>query len=279
MPKNIKPILFALLFSAWVAVSFASSQPLLIAVAADFSGTLNELSVPFQKQTGITIVQSSGDTGSLTQQILHGAPYDIFLSADVSHPEVLEEAGKIVPGSRVTYAVGSLVLYAPGEAISRSGMADLKAGKWSQLAMANPDLAPYGVAAQQVLAHIAPGSCGSLRDHRATKTKPAQLTLTTTEHAQPTSCVLGQNIGQTFAYVKSGAVPAGFVALSQVIDLVHHSSSAVWVIPQNLYSPIEQQAVILSTTQHLAEAQQFMTFLKTKAAQNIMMENGYSDIH
>ncbi len=251
--KIIKSFFLVLLLAFWTLPSFANSPALLIAVAADFSGTLTELSVPFQKETGIAIVQSSGDTGSLTQQILHGAPYDVFLSADVSHPQDLEKAGKIVPGSRFTYATGRLVLYAPGEAISHSGMLDLKAGKWSQLAMANSELAPYGVAAQQVLKEIAP--------------------------PKTTTYVLGQNIGQTFAYVKSGAVPAGFVALSQVIDLVHHNSPAVWLIPQNLYAPIEQQAVILSTTPHLAEAQQFTRFLKSEIAKKIMTENGYLNIH
>lgn len=230
---------------------FAAPQPLLIAVAADFSETLTELSVPFQKQTDIAIVQSSGDTGTLTQQILHGAPYDVFLSADESHPQNLDKAGKIVPGSRFTYAVGRLVLYAPGETISQTGRADLKAEKWTLLAMANPALAPYGVAAQQVLEKIAP---------------------------QKIHYVLGQNIGQTFAYVKSGAVPAGFVALSQVMDRVQQNSPCVWLIPQNLYSPIKQQGVILSTTAHLAEAKQFMTFLKTPAAQSIMAKNGYTDV-
>ncbi len=251
--KKRKAFYLALLLAFWTLPNFASSPMLLIAVAADFTETLNELALPFQQETGIAIVPSNGDTGSLTQQILHGAPYDVFLSADASHPQDLEKAGKIVPGSRFTYATGRLVLYAPAEAISHSGMADLKAGKWSQLAMANPDLAPYGVAAQQILKEISP--------------------------PKTTAYVLGQNIGQTFAYVKSGAVPAGFVALSQVIDLVHHNSPAVWLIPQNLYAPIAQQAVILSTTPHLAEAQQFMTFLKSKIAKTIMTENGYSNIH
>jgi molybdate transport system substrate-binding protein len=164
---------------------------------------------------------SVGSTGKLYAQIRHGAPFEVFFAADVERPRLLEEKEVAVPGTRVTYAIGRLALWVPGTPTLEDPEAWIRAGGYSHLAVANPKLAPYGVAARKVLR--------GLRMWRTLKPK----------------LVRGENIGQAFHFVASGAAQGGFVALSQVRRPGSPPRGATWEIPADRHPVVEQQAVLL----------------------------------
>jgi molybdate transport system substrate-binding protein len=222
------------------------------AVASNALKAMNEIGQRFEKQSGNTLLISAGSTSKLYTQILNGAPFDLFLAANVREPAKLEKAGLIVPGSRFTYAVGRLALYSKNPtAIGKDGAAYLQSGKYQRLAIANPEIAPYGHAAQEVLQSL--GLWQSLE---------AKL-------------VRGQNIGQAFQFTVTGNADAGFVAWSDVKQLGAASGSA-WLIPQKLYSPLQQQAVILKRCTSVKTAQAFVSFLRSPAISKLLEDKyGY----
>ena len=237
---------------AAVALSLAQGQAMadevLVAVASNFTGAIKALGERFEQQTGHDVVLSFGSTGKHYAQIRHGAPYHAFFAADVQRPRLLEEEGRIVPGSRYTYAFGRLVLWSPqanrvdanGEILATDG--------FGRLAIANPRLAPYGVAAQQVLE--ARGLWDTLQPR----------------------LVRGENIGQTYQYVQSGAAALGFVAYSQIRTPETGPAGSAWIVPEDLYAPIEQQAVLLKDT---PAARAFMDYVRSEDATGIIEGYGY----
>ena len=229
----------------------ASAEQAYLAAATNFRHAAESLSRDFEAATGHSIILSTGSTGMLYAQIIHGAPFDIFLAADAARPKRLEDAGQIVPGSRQTYAIGQLVLWSPVTNGQRlDGRSVLTRANFAKLAMANPALAPYGAAAQEVL---------------------QELDL---DEALQEKIVTGQNIGQTFALVATGNAELGFVALSSV-QALKRRKSAYWLVPQVLYTPIEQQGVLLASAQDNAAAIAFMAYLKTPQAQRLIAKHGY----
>lgn len=218
-----------------------------VAVASNFTATANVLSEAFREKTGHRVVLSPGSTGKLYAQIVHGAPYDVLLAADVERPRRLEESGLTVPGSRFTYAVGRLVLWSPDPGRVKGGARALSDPGAVRLAIANPEVAPYGIAARQTLEAL--GLWASYRDRAAR----------------------GENVAQAFQFVASGAADLGLVADS--------TSSAAdgsrWEVPRDLYGPIEQQAVLLQRARDRIAASSFLTFLRTEAAAEIIAAAGY----
>ena len=236
-----------------LAVStFVHADTLKLAIASNALKALTEIGQHFEKQTGNTVLISAGSTSKLYTQIINGAPFDLFFAANVREPTKLEQAGLIVPGSRVTYAVGRLALYSKDPTtIGKDGAAYLKSGKYQRLAIANPEIAPYGHAAQEVLQSL--GLWQSLE---------AKL-------------VRGQNIGQAFQFTVTGNADAGFVAWSDVKQLGTASGSA-WLIPQNLYTPLQQQAVILKRCASVQTAQAFVSFLRSPTIRKLLEDKyGY----
>lgn len=220
-----------------------------VAVASDFASTLQKLVKIFKKKTHITVDVSPGATGSLYAQIIHGAPYDVFLSADAWRPKLLDKAGKIVPDSRFTYAIGRLVLWLPGRDIHQEGLSLLRQQPSSdKMALANPKLAPYGIAAKETLKTL----------HRWKAWLPHM--------------VFGENIGQTYNFVASKNASLGFVALSQV----NAHAKDVWRVPSSMYHPIQQQAVLLSHAKGNKAAYRFIHFLKSKQARRVIKASGYA---
>ena len=172
----------------------SAAEEVRIAVAANFLATLNEIVTTFEQDTGHVAVVSSGSSGRLYAQIKNGAPFDVFFSADVTRPKLLEEEGLAVQGSRFTYAVGQLTLWSPGPTmIEGNGKAMLLSDDVEHVAIANPKTAPYGAAAKEVLQAL--GLWEPIQDR----------------------LVRGENIGQTFHFVFSKNAQLGFVALSQVL--------------------------------------------------------------
>jgi len=236
-------------------VSRARAEELNVAVAANFLGTLQRLSVLFQSATGHKLVVSPGSSGQIYAQIQRGAPYDVFLSADADRPAKLEAEGLAVKGSRFTYAIGRLVLWSP-----KPGVVDGKGDVLRQkglgfVALADPRTAPYGAAAEQAL--------------------------TALELLQPLKAaeklVYGESIAQAQQFVLSGHAQIGFVALSQVTDDKGKTTGSVWLVPDTLYKRIAQDAVVLRASTKQALAQRFLTWLRSDpAAVELVRASGYA---
>ena len=223
----------------------ARADVLRVAVSANFHSTLKDLAVPFERQTGDKIAISVGSTGALYNQIGHGAPFDLFLAADKRRPQMLAYAGKALD-KPVTYAYGRLAYWKPG-----AGNVDYQTIKneGSRIAVANPKTAPYGLAAQQTLEHM-----GLLN------TKKKQL-------------IQGNNIAQAWQFVRTGNVPSGFVALSQL--RAGKVTGDYLVLKEDLYDRIEQQAVIPKSAPNPKLAQKFLNYLGGKTQQKRIQEAGY----
>ena len=219
-----------------------------VAVAANFTEPAKEIAAAFKARTGDTATLSFGSSGQFYAQMAHGAPYEVFLSADADRPAAAEKDGLAAPGTRFTYAVGRLVLYAKTPGLVDGKGAVLKAGKFAKLSIADPAAAPYGAAAVQTLTKL------GLYD--ALKPKIVQ----------------GSSIAQAYQFVDTGAAELGFVALSQVIQV---QGGSRWIVPAADHAPIEQQAVLLKTGQDNAAAKAFLAFLKGPQAVAIIKKYGY----
>jgi len=219
-----------------------------VAVAANFTEPAKEIAAAFKAQSGHTAVLSFGSSGQFLAQMSHGAPYEVFLSADADRPQKAEQAGLGLAGSRFTYARGRLVLFSKTPGLVDGAGAILAKGKFEKLAIADPAEAPYGAAAVQVLQKI------GLYD--AVKSK----------------IVTGGSITQAFQFVDTGSAELGFVAYSQVID---KPGGSRWLVPQGDYSPINQQAILLIPGQNNPAAKAFLTFLKGPKAKAIIRNFGY----
>ena len=248
--RMIKSPRFCFIFT--IISSFCTSvtaDEVQIAVASNFTAPLKTIAADFERQTKHRVFLSFGATGKFYAQIKNGAPFDVLLAADDEIPKKLEQEGAAVAGSRFTYAMGRLVLWS-----AKAGFVDpnvLKRGNFQHIALASPKLAPYGAAAIDVLTHL-----GLL--------KPLQAKF-----------VQGENISQTFQFVSSGNAELGFVALSQVYFKGSLKSGSAWIIPDTLYSPIRQDAVLLTTAKNKAAAQAFMSYLKSSKAKAVMTAYGY----
>lgn len=250
---RLMPVFIALAVF-WIALAplAATAETALVAVAANFAGAAEALRVRFGDQTGHDLTLTTGSTGKLHAQIAAGAPFDVMLSADSATPARLVSEGHAVAGSAFTYATGRLVLWsADADRIGADGTAALKDPALRFVAIANPDLAPYGVAAREVLQSL--GLWQALQPR----------------------IVMGQNIGQTHAMVASGAAEVGFVALSAVIGPDATAGGSRWKVPQTLYAPIRQDAVILDHGRDNAAARAFMAFLRSPDAAAIIAAHGY----
>lgn len=230
----------------------ASAEDVQVAVAANFTAPLQAISAAFERDTGHHVLASPGATGQLYAQVRNGAPYEVFLSADAATPAKLESEGASVKGSRFTYAIGTLALWSPkADYVDAQGKV-LEANGFQHLAIANPTTAPYGLAATQVLEH-----------------------LKLTQATQP-KLVQGQSISQAFQFVESGNAELGFVALSQVFKDGKVTSGSAWQVPQALYDPIRQDAVVLSKGEHSAAAKAFVEYLRGPKAAQIINAYGYA---
>ncbi|MCO6441364.1 MAG: molybdate ABC transporter substrate-binding protein [Nitrococcus mobilis] len=229
--------------TAWAAVAK-------IAVASNFQATAKHLAAAFERQSGDQVKLSFGSTGLFYAQIRHGAPFDAFFAADEERPRRLEREGAIVPGSRFTYAEGKLVLWStkPDYVLGKGKV--LREGGFEHIALANPKLAPYGLAAQQALREL--GLWETLQ--------------------QGDRLVMGQNIGQTHQLVASGSVPLGFVALSQIQRPGQAVQGSYWPVPSKFYEPIIQQAVLIQDT---PVARAFLEFARSPPARPIIESYGY----
>lgn len=258
MRRWVANLCTAILFAAGVCVMpiAAMAASAHIAVAANFTDAATEIAAAFTETTGHQAILSYGATGQFYAQIAQGAPFDILLAADAERPARLVDAGNGVPGTAFTYAIGQLVLYSTDPTLVNGsdtllvhGANTLEGTGFRKLAMANPDTAPYGRAAVQVMDAL--GVFAQL--------KP--------------KIVQGQNIGQAYQFVHTGNAELGFVAAGQV---AHRNDGSRWVVPQELYDPIRQDAVLLARGQNNPAATAFLDFLKGDVAGDIIRKYGYA---
>lgn len=235
-----------------ILLAGAQAETVNVAVAANFTAPAKALARTFQETTGHEARLSFGATGAFYTQIKQGAPFDVFLAADDARPIKLEEEGEIVPGSRFTYAVGQLVLWS-----AKAGFVDdegrvLASGNFNKLALANPRLAPYGLAAEQTMAKLG-----------------------LTEQLQP-KIVMGESIGQTLNFVATGNADLGFVARSQVLEDGQLKGGSAWVVPSEDHGPIVQDAVILKRAAGNPAARAWVDLLQSDQTKALLRDQyGY----
>jgi len=232
-----------------LSASEYSEQPLRIAVSSNFTPVLKKLLVEFHQQTKINTQIISGATGAMFIQIQHGAPFDIFIAADSVRPAQLEQQDLILANSRKTYAQGQLALLSMN---SKATLSDLKHHSQKaplRFAIANPETAPYGKAAKEALEHI-----GLWQLY-----KP--------------KLIMGININQTFAQVRSQAVNSGLVANSQ---LVLNNLTGV-IIPANYHQQITQQLVIIKSSDNINKAKRLSDYLLSQSVQQKIISFGYAN--
>ena len=232
--------LFFALFLTVAAV--AHGQDLHVAVASNFKPSLTILAKTFAEQTGHRLLISSASTGALYNQIINGAPFDVFLAADSLRPAQLEQQG--LGERRSTYAFGELVFWRPGVK-KPVNLTDYR----GRLAIANPATAPYGLAAQQVL-------------EKLHLWQPIQPRL-----------VQGSSVQQAWQFVASGNAPAGLVARAQLAN--EKNNTNIITIPTELYAPIRQDLIILKRSKKPELAKVLVEFLLSMPVQNMIVSQGY----
>lgn len=231
-----------------------SAQPTVtVAVASNFLRTAEQLATLHAQAGGAAVVFSAGSSGRLYAQIENGAPFDVFLSADIERARQVEARGLAVAGSRFTYALGRLVLWSADARLAgqdcRQALAE---GRFRHLSIANPKAAPYGAAAIATLEKLG--------------LPPAQI---------GKRLVQGENIAQTLQFVATGSAELGFVALSQLRGAGAPAGTCRWDVPAELHPPIAQQAVLLRRAAGNAAAADFLRFLRSDAARTLIGEHGY----
>jgi molybdate transport system substrate-binding protein len=233
-----------------ITVAPASAEQALVAVAANFVPPFREIALEFEKSTGHQLQVAGGSSGNFYSQIKNGAPFDVFFSADMERPKLLEDEGFGVKGTRLTYAVGRLVLWSPNADLVK-GEETLRFKQYKRLAIANPKTAPYGLAAMQ-----------------------AMQKLEIWESLQP-QIVMGENLGQTMGFIESGNAQLGFVALSQVMDPKIKGKGSHWNVPTNLHEPIKQDVILLTKGKDNPAAKALMEFMSGHQAKAVIERYGY----
>ncbi len=236
--KKLLILFIALLLS----IFSVKSEEVHVAVSANFLKPIKQISKAFEQQYSHTIVLHTGSTGQLYAQALYGAPFDLFLAADTERVKLLIEKGLTQKSS--TYSCGLLAFYS--EKYQINSIADLD--KLSLIALANPDLAPYGQAAEAALKH--------------------SKTSTTLKK------VYGQNIASAYQYALNNTVDGSFVAYSYVIE---QPAEKVWLLPTDMYQPIKQDMALLKRS-HNPAAKQFYEFILSQQVQSSIARMGYTSI-
>jgi molybdate transport system substrate-binding protein len=221
-----------------------------VAVASNFKYTLQKLAADFKIKTGHGLLISSASSGKLFAQIIYGAPYDVFLSADEKQVDLLIKKQIANIESAYIYALGKLVLLSN---VKDTGDCRniLNSKQLHRLAIANPALAPYGAAAEQVLKKLG-----------------------LWQQLQP-RIVMGENIAQTLQFVSTKNAAAGFVAQSMLNMDKEIDSACIWNVPADMYSPIKQKMVLLNRAKDKSAAQEFVQYMRSAAAKEIIKSTGY----
>jgi molybdate transport system substrate-binding protein len=255
MRRALLALFSCILACAVVRADTAAPTEVRVAVAANFKQTLERIGAAFSAKHGGKLIVSAGATGQLYSQIVQGAPFDLFFSADRERAERLEREGLAVADTRFTYAMGRLVAWRPGQPWRGELAAVLRSPEIDVVAIANPQVAPYGAAAQQALQALQGSMPWSFK------------------------IVQGESLGQTYQFVASGHAQLGFVALSQIYESEADAGRAlrqeIVIVDPKLYRPLEQQAVLLRHGERSRLAREFLAFVRSPEGQSIIAAAGY----
>lgn len=243
--------LTALLLSLTMATTAAQAGEVQVAVAANFGGPIARIGEAFTAATGHVLKVSTGSTGKFYTQIVSGAPFEVLVAADDETPRKLVAENHAVAGTQFTYAIGKLVLWSAQAGLVDSQGAVLGSDKIKHVAIANPKVAPYGAAALELI-----------------KARGLSEALTP-------KLVTAESIAQAYQFAATGNAEVGFVALSQVAVPGKAAAGSYWLVPQNLYGEIRQDAVLLKTGEKNPAAKALLDFLKGDAARQTIREYGY----
>ena len=243
--------------SGAVVFATAKAEEVTVAVAANFTAPMQKIAQAFEQDTGHKALLAFGATGKFYAQIKNGAPFAVFLSADDETPARLEKESVAVAGTRFTYAVGRLALWSKNPSlVDDKGQVLLSnttdKNSFKKLAIADPKLAPYGAAAMEVIERM--GVIAKVR-HKL---------------------VQADSIGQAFQFVMTENAELGFVSLSQIYIDSRITQGSAWVVPQNFYTPLKQDAVLLPLGKDNAAALALMKYMRTDRVQAIIRTYGYT---
>lgn len=226
-----------------------ADSELVVAAAANLTDVFGQIGPRFTARSGIRVVFSFGATADLARQIENGAPFDVFAAADIAHVDQLERKGLIAPGSRALYARGRLVMWLPpGSNLKAERIEDVTAKAFERIAIAKPDVAPYGQAAVE-----------SLR------------ALGVWNQVEP-KVIYGQNVSQTKQYAATGNAEVAFIPMA----LVKPGEGNFIEVKEELHKPIDQALGIVKDSLRQAAARQFVDFLMSDEGQEFLLKNGYS---
>jgi molybdate transport system substrate-binding protein len=243
-------LIAVLLFSLLMPLA-ALADTVQVAVASNFAGAMQQIAKSFRQDTGHEVTIMAAGTGKLYAQIKNGAPFEVLLSADAKTPSKLESEGLAITGTRFTYALGKLVLWsAQPNRVDRNGKI-LQVANFGHISLGNPKTVPYGQAAVEVLEHL--GLYQTLEP----------------------KFVFGENVAHAQQFVASGNAELGFVAQSGVYKDGQLTGGSAWWVPDHLYSPLRQEAVLLKTGQDNAAARSLLDYLRSAPARAIMISLGY----
>ena len=224
-----------------------------VAAASDLSYAMNDIKANFEKETGCKVRLSLGSSGNFLTQIENGAPFDVFFSADIAYPKKLEADGLAAPGSTYLYAIGKIVLWTRND--SHLDLAHdfvvLRNPSVNKIAIANPEHAPYGRAAEEAFRKA--GIYDAVKDR----------------------LVLGENISQAAQFVESGNAQVGIIALSLAVSPEMKDKGSYWVIPEDLHAPIQQGVVVMKGSQNPPGARQFLDYIKKPATVALLERYGF----
>lgn len=232
----------------------AQDHEIRVAAAADLKFAMEELSAQFESRTGTKVAVTSGSSGNFFAQIQSGAPFDLFFSADMEYPMKLQAAGFAEAGTLYEYALGRIAIWMPaGKMVdaSKQGWSVLLDSHIQKIAIANPDLAPYGRAA-----------VSSLQKAGIYEQVKHKL-------------VYGENISQAAQFVQSGNAQAGIIALSLALSQ-GMKEGRIWEIPAEMHPPINQGVVVLKTAKNKNMARAFLDFVKNESGRKILRKHGFS---
>lgn len=227
-----------------------------IAAASDLRFALEELTARLrQTQPNLDVRVTYGSSGTFFAQIVNGAPFDLFLSADLDYPRQLAARGLTVAGSEFTYGVGHLVVWVPTASpldVEKAGLQTLLDPRVQHVAIANPATAPYGRAAEAAMRGL--GIYDRIRG----------------------KLVLGENVAQTLQFVQSGSAEAGVIALSLALAPTARSAGRFWMVPVDAYPRMDQGGVILRTAVEIDAAREVRAFLLSGPARTVLRQYGFS---
>ncbi len=254
MTSFAKIVLLSSVAALLSAVVCAQEREIRVAAAADLKFAMDDLAGEFEKHSGTKVNVTYGSSGNFFSQLQNGAPFDLFFSADIEYPQKLEAKGLAEPGTQYQYAVGRIVIWTPADAnvdVTKQRWNALLDASVQQIAIANPEHAPYGRAAVSALQKAG--------IYEKVKSK----------------LVYGENISQAAQFVQSGNAQAGILALSLAISPALKDGKR-WAIPEDMHSPIEQGAIVLKSAKNKEAALAFLEFVKGPTGRGVLKKHGFT---